>query len=606
MKIKINKLQYGGGFYTATVNPVAAKPSQQTATQQASGQSILSDKMLEKLTENGMPSDVEMFYKQMQQFQSNDFSLGVDKSSFYELQSLANRIIQNNKYMDEAVKRAETNGAIDDYAIDQTGFIYTADQKGQIKKIAFSDFDPSKNRALSINELIQYRRFSPDMAYDVDSVNTIGNSVGIDKINSYIIDIINKVGTASTKSQAFVELSSLLGKAAKEPSSAQKQALEGLSDVLNKQGLDLFVKVTTEQKTANMKEALSYIYQMLPRNMQAVLEGTYLASGNKKLSGTNYTYEIIKQALLTFTDQEYNQTFADPKSLNGSDESGGSSKSHRLSAIEVLLNGDVNRTNWVLAKGEDSTGITFHDATVISGIPTLGNHPAGTVPLRMALDAGMGSFLDYSQIYFGDQKVSSEALSKAIVGNNNSGVVYAPIDSKGNLDFSRRDAFEKAEKEIADNPNIYVTDQQKTLAHRNEGSPATYKNGKLSTEDGNVGKFFVTMVTTSDDIVDDANRFERKLKGDQQDQFKDMLEEIYSMDSVIKSGYKNPFNWLSNYYTVPVFIKVNEHAAYDASYYQGHGPLEQSVNSGYIQQQQLEQKTKPVYGSSQALFNYGK
>ena len=51
MKIKINKLQYGGGFYTATVNPVAAKPSQQAATQQASGQSILSDKMLEKLIE---------------------------------------------------------------------------------------------------------------------------------------------------------------------------------------------------------------------------------------------------------------------------------------------------------------------------------------------------------------------------------------------------------------------------------------------------------------------------------------------------------------------------------------------------------------------------
>lgn len=600
MKIKINKLQYGGGFYTATVNPVAAKPSQQTATQQASGQSILSDKMLEKLTENGMPSDVEMFYKQVQQFQSNDFSLGVDKSSFYELQSLANRIIQNNKYMDEAVKRAETNGAIDDYAIDQVGFIYTADQKGQIKKIAFSDFDPSKNRALSINELIQYRRFSPDMAYDVDSVNTIGNSVGIDKINSYIIDIINKVGTASTKSQAFVELSSLLGKSAKEPSSTQKQALESLSDVLNKQGLDLFVKVTTEQKTANMKEALSYIYQMLPRNMQAVLEGTYLASGNKKLSGTNYTYEIIKQALLTFTDQEYNQTFSDPKSLDGSDgSSGGSSKTHRLTIMEKLFNGDLNKQDINFNKG-DGTSIIFHDATIVSGIPTLNSRSVSDMPLEMALSGGIGTFLDQSKIYFGDQQVSRSALSQAVVQQENSAIVYLPVDNNGNIDFTRKDAFDKAEAEIK-KENI-TNDVQKNIIHRQYNSPGKYKNGKLDTTDTKVKRFYMTFANVSDDIINSSNSYKQEIIGNEKDEFKLFTEGLYQNKNIINAGYENPFGWLDKIYRVPVFIPVNEYAAFDVAAYEGHGPLEQSTSTGYQMQQQLSQKVTPVTGNTQLLF----
>lgn len=550
-----------------------------------------------------MPSDVEQFYNIVQQFAANDPYGSFDKNEMYKISALSNRVIQNSKYMDKAVEQATNNDALEQYAVDQRGFVYTMDSKGNISSKSLSTFDAQKDRALTISELINFRRFSPEMAQRTDVINTVGNSIGMTKINDYILKIIEKVGKATSKQEAYIDVAGIVGQqVAKEPSSAQKAALEQAYKEMSYSEGTYLAKLTQESTSKNVNDAFNYIYSVLPKNMKAALEATYIINGGKKTSNYSYSADIIKQALLMNNEVEEKRELSNPFKLDG----GASGKSHRLSAIEVLLNSDVNRTDWVLAEGEDQTGITFHDATVISGIPTLGNHPAGTVPLRMALDAGMGSFLDYSQIYFGDQKVSSGALSKAIVGNNNSGVVYAPIDSRGNLDFSRRDAFEKAEKEIADNPNIYVTDQQKTLAHRKEGSPATYKNGKLSTEDGNVGKFFVTMATTSDDIVDDANRFERKLKGDQEDQFKDMLEEIYSMDSVIKSGYENPFGWFSDYYTVPVFIKVNEHAAYDASYYQGHGPLEQSVNSGYIQQQQLEQKTKPVYGSSQALFNYGK
>lgn len=604
MNIKIKKLQYGG-FQAIALPPTQQHTQQQqssnTAEQGASVDDLLPKAVLSELIQKGMPSDVEQFYSLVEKFSNNDFSNGLNKQELYRLQALSNRIIQNANYMDKAITNAEKNNALEDYAIDQRGFIYVVDSKGKLTSKSFSDFDKSKDRAISVNELIQYRRFDPNMAYQVDVVNTIGNSVGIGKVNEYIFKILEKVGKATTKQESYIDVASVVGNQyAKEPSAVEKAALERIYKEISANGENAIIKMTQTQSSKNINEAFNYIYSVLPKNMRSLLEGTYIINGGQKGKGINYTAEIIKQAIMANNETTFETTLSNPINFSkGSGSGEGSNKSHRLTILEKFMNADLNKKDFVVNKS-DNTSIVFHDATYVSGIPTFNNHTAANMPLEMALRGGLGTFLDYSKIFFGDQHVTSYELSKAVVSKEDSGIVYAPVDNDGNIDFTRKEAFDTAEKEIA-NEKI-TNDYQKNLIHQKYKSPGKYVNGKLDTSDTNVKKFYLTYAVTSDDVVDNKNKFTEELTGDEKDNFKDFLENIYNNQNIINAGYENPFSWLDKYYRIPVFIAVNEYAAYDVSAYEGHGPLQVSTNTGYQMQQQLEQKTTPVIGNTQLLY----
>lgn len=601
MNIKIKKLQYGG--FQATAIPPSQQSTQQQQTSSAQGASaedLLPKAVLSELIQKGMPSDVEQFYKLVEDFSKNDFSNGLNKQELYKLQALSNRIIQNANYMDKAVTNAEKNEALEDYAVDQRGFIYVIDSNGKLASKSFADFDSSKDRALSVNELIQYRRFDPNMAYQVDVVNTIGNSVGIEKINEYIFKILEKVGKSTTKQESYIDVANIVGQqSAKEPSSSEKTAIEQVYKTLSKSGESAFIKMTQEQSSKNVNEAFNYIYSVLPKNMRALLEGTYIINGGQKGKGINYSAEIIKQAILADNETDFKIDYSNPINLDGSDSAGGSSKSHRLSILEKFLNADLNKRDMVVNKG-DGTSIVFHDATYVSGIPTFNNHSASNLPLEYALSFGLGTFLDYSKVFFGDQKVSRYALSQAVVGQEDSAVVYAPVNADGDIDFKRKDAFDKAEAEIK-RMNI-TNDIQKNLIHREYKSPGKYKNGELDTSDNQVKKFYLTYATVSDDIIDDENVFKKELSKNDEENFRIFAENLYDSKKMIEEGYENPFGRLDDLYRVPVFIAINEYAAYDAATYEGHGPLQQSTSTGYQMQQQLEQKVTQVTGNTQLLF----
>lgn len=601
MNIRIKKLQYGG--FQATAIPPSQQSTQQQQTSSAQGASaedLLPKAVLSELIQKGMPSDVEQFYKLVENFSKNDFSGGLNKQELYKLQALSNRIIQNANYMDKAVANAEKNEALGDYAVDQRGFIYTIDSNGKLAFKSFANFDSSKDRALSVNELIQYRRFDPSMAYQVDVVNTIGNSVGIEKINEYIFKILEKVGKATTKQEAYIDVAGVVGQqSVKEPSSTEKNAIEQVYKELSKSGKTVFVKMTQEQSSKNVNEAFNYIYSVLPKNMRAVLEGTYIINGGQKGKGVDYSAEIIKRAILANNETTFKTDYSNPVDLSNLGSDGSSNKSHRLSILEKFLNADLNKRDMVVNKG-DGTSIVFRDATYISGIPTFNNHSVSNMPLEMALSGGLGTFLDYSKIFFGDQHVSKYALSKAIVSQEDSAIVYAPVDKDGNIDFSRKEAFDKAEEEIK---REHITnDIQKNIIHRQYNSPGKYVNGKLDTSDNRVKKFYMTFATTSDDVIDDSNVFKKELVDDEKDNFKIFLENLYQNKNIINAGYEDPFGAWDDYYRVPVFIPINEYAAYDAAAYEGHGPLQQSTSTGYQMQQQLEQKVTPVTGNTQLLF----
>ena len=86
--------------------------------------------------------------------------------------------------------------------------------------------------ALTVGELLQQRKFNPNEVDNESIATTVGNNIGIEKINDYIQGIIRAVGTAEDASEAYVSLGSILGKeVARRPNDGQMEALKDLYEL---------------------------------------------------------------------------------------------------------------------------------------------------------------------------------------------------------------------------------------------------------------------------------------------------------------------------------------------------------------------------------------
>lgn len=188
---------------------------------------------MEKLSEKGIPTDVNKFMDMLADFEhKSSFGMGVNKRQLYRLQAYANQIIKQSEYLDAAEKRAEQNGALDEFAVDARGYLYVPGENGKINKVHASEFDASKHMALTVGELLQQRKFNPNEVDNESVATTVGNNIGIEKINDYIQGIIRAVGTAEDASEAYVSLGSILGKeVARRPNDGQMEALKDLYEL---------------------------------------------------------------------------------------------------------------------------------------------------------------------------------------------------------------------------------------------------------------------------------------------------------------------------------------------------------------------------------------
>ena len=259
MKLNINKLQSGGRVYFSSVaNPwgsAASSDRKSTTSSDSKDSGLIPDKLMEKLSEKGNPNDVNKFMGMLAKFeQQQDFGLGINKSQLYGLRSYANQIIKQAEYLDRAEKRAETNGAFDEYAVDTHGYLYTAGENGTIKKVHASEFKYGQDIALTVGELIQQRRFNMNEVDNENLTTAIGNNIGTEKINEYIQGIIRAVGTTSDSSEAYQDLATIVGKeAAKKPSIRQQEQVRQLYQLSQQLGPDAIFKIKDSESSKNIQ-----------------------------------------------------------------------------------------------------------------------------------------------------------------------------------------------------------------------------------------------------------------------------------------------------------------------------------------------------------------
>jgi hypothetical protein len=152
-------------------------------------------------------------------------SMGIPVSSktVRRVEAQINRVVQQSKYLQDAESRAEKNDAFGEIAVGNRGELFTVGESGDIKKISIGDYNVEKHGpALTVNELIEQRKFNPTQAYDPTLTTVIGNNVGMSKISDYIQKIITSVGSSESSTEAYTDLASIVGReAAKRPTQEQ-------------------------------------------------------------------------------------------------------------------------------------------------------------------------------------------------------------------------------------------------------------------------------------------------------------------------------------------------------------------------------------------------
>lgn len=610
----LNILQSGGGvFYSSVANPYsnAAIADQQVAAASSKSSSkdegLIPKALMEKLSEKGIPTDVNKFMDMLADFEhKSSFGMGVNKRQLYRLQAYANQIIKQSEYLDAAEKRAEQNGALDEFAVDARGYLYISGENGKINKVHASEFDASKHMALTVGELLQQRKFNPNEVDNESIATTVGNNIGIEKINDYIQGIIRAVGTAEDASEAYVSLGSILGKeVARRPNDGQMEALKDLYELTQQIGPDAIFKVKDQFKSKNMDAAMSYIMSMLPNNIRTQLVARNVAAGGKYENSNKYAADIISMAAMAGNDVKMSHGIDYDASINKAagtkaGETELKAQPKNLTGLEQLIQGTLGQRDLALISSKyPDISFTLH-GTGMGKLMDAQNKLVNESILSQALEAGLGAMINTNNIYFGDQKITPHTLDSIIYDGNDVVNVWAPTNPDGSINFSLLEQYEAAKEHFKKNPQMSLQDRQAFL-NANGIDGIIDQNGNITS--GNMKQFVVLTGITSDEAFDglDSNVFTSVLKGADKDQTFAKIKQIYALAN---KGMKNKdgqyqfpqgwWEWSTDLIAAPVFLQVSDTAQFDVGTVAGHGPLVNTVPyTQQIAQDQARQIAKP-------------
>lgn len=616
MKLNIQKFAAGGQtYFSAVANPYAQQPStEQTGTSSkssgAEGSELVPKAVLNELIKNGLPNDVDAFMKHVSEFEKTIDYQGVNKNALYALLSEANRVIKQGDFLKQAETSAIQNNAIDEIAISPKSELFVIDSDSNIKKVHVSRFDSKKHHALTVGELLEYRKYAPELTQNHEIATIAGHSIGLEKIQEYISKIINTVGTSESTSEAYTDLVGLFGQAAKRPTGAQLKAMQEMYGVAEELGLDAIFKYKDAQKSKNIEQALSYVMNILPQNMKNQLIANSVAQGYSYKEAIQNAGLTIKGAFDASNDAKqdysitYDQTLNKAAKTTSSQNLASSEDTRRQTTTEMFFNQNLNRSPITIsdARYKNQLGLVAQ-GSIIPSLTIDGGTGVGSGPLLEQLEAngkGMGKYLDMNKVWMGYDHVSPESLSKVLYQGDQVANVWLPTNSEGEIDWESVTNYAEAEEEIK---LQNITDPaEKNRIHAKHGSPVQYDAQGNIVKNSNVGNFMMIHGYTVDDLLSSDNLFYREVDSDRE---KLLTEQIKSINKANKNGMAiDTPGWFDRYVEVPIFIKIQPNAGTNAAYYARQGSLvpEMSLQDDMTQQMLQQQPQMQIYGSAAALY----
>lgn len=577
-------LQLGGQMWTQSfANPLLAQ-KQQTKTTQTSGSEdgLLSESLLKDLRGHGIPVDYDAFMDQVSKLdQRMAAGLPVSSKAVRDLEAQANRVIQQNDYLKKAEELADKNDARGEIAVGGRGQLYTLQENGKIKTVSIADYDAEKDGpAMTVNELIEHRKFNPTQKFDTALTQVIGNSIGMQKINDYIMGIIQKVGSAETTEEAYMDLASYIGReAAKKPSQQELQNLQNLYAAMSELGPDALFKSKEVRESKNLQEAFNYIQSILPRDMQTQLRGRYVASGGNLDDSGAYIQSIIASSLGA-ANKTRNESYIDYEaSLNKAAGKGNDMDQKRnLKSIETLIQGSLNKIDYHLTSSKNpSLGMVLH-GNVIGALTNFDNNIVPKAPMSTAIQSSIGPLIDKNHMTMGSQKINESMLDTIVYDGNDVINVWAPVDSNGDIDLGGMQQFNELLEHFDSDPSLTIQDKNAIL--KEYGIDGSLDEQGNFHGGGNMAQFLVLTGLTSDEVINKDDPFADVLDSDQKNYEFDQINRIYGqINSKIKGKdgnlkfKKGWFNWSTDLVKAPIFMKLRPTAQTEVGTFANHGPL---------------------------------
>lgn len=606
----IKKLQTGGAvnlMYTA--NPYTMPQQAATTSKSSDDDGLISKDLLKKL--EGIPVDVDNLMETVADLEYKQ-SMGIPVSSktVRRVEAQINRVVQQSKYLQDAESRAEKNDAFGEIAVGNRGELFTVGESGDIKKISIVDYNVEKHGpALTVNELIEQRKFNPTQAYDPTLTTVIGNNVGMSKISDYIQKIIASVGSSESSTEAYTDLASIVGReAAKRPTQEQLQTLQQLYQLSQTVGMDAIFKEKNIMKQKNVQEAFGFINSILPRNMRLQMQARFVASGFSLEDSARGVSDIIGQALMSGNDTQtsYNIEY----SASANKENQAKSQSRNLGVLEQLVQGSLGKRDYKLMSSKNPEFSLNLHGTGVGSLATFNNNIVDKSPLSIALQSGLAPLIDENHVTIGNQKVPVGAFDTILYNGGDVINVWAPVNADGDVDLEGLQLLSEIQSICDTNPNLTTQDKNALLEKYQLDGYFDEKGTFHGT--GQMGQFLVMTGLTSDEVLDaSSNPYADKLsRDDKQLEFK-QLERIYGqLNKGVKGNGKYEFamGWFkgtTDLYKVPIFMRLNQTAQIDAGTFSDKGPMvktptyEQQLAYDQMQRNQTRSLITP---STQALY----
>ena len=623
MKLKVKKLQTGGGMpFTVyspteyyTTNPYiqgldamrgGSQQPQGGSQKSGSGLDLLPEQVVNELMKKGLPNDINAFLAEARKLeQSGPFTSGMNRASIYNLAALANQAIFNRNAFDDATKTAEAQGSLSEVAFSTNQGVYVQDN-GKVKHVSFADYTKNKEKytPLTIGQLMQARAYSPNAAWDSTMVQTIQQSVGMSEIQKQISSIITTIGSTETSQEEYVSLGSMLG-GLQNPSQAEKSGLEILANTYNQSPEEAIVKIKQSSKNSNIRQAAQYIWKILPKNSKNTIIGNWVLSGGNKEDSVE---EILSSALMMANKSEEKTEIEFQKPTDQA-TGGAKGKTHAQTPLEQFFDGNINQNTFTLTDGnyKNRYAMQLHGST-LSGITTDNGSAIGTAPLHLALDAqgkGMGKYLDYSKVYYGNKKIDQASLSSLMYNGQTIGQAWLPVDQNGNIDFNLMEVYGRVqddlkEKGILDMPNSQEKFNLINQEYYNNGLPIKLDSTGKPTNQSRVAQFLIAHAYAENDNLAKGNALVKEITGDEESSLNDLMDQIFTQYKM-----ESPVSMMNDAYVAPVFIKINPSAQMDVQTYGGHGSQVQSstLQDNMLRQELQRPTASPITADTSLLFN---
>lgn len=610
-----NKFQTGGQvFFNAVANPfsdaaVADRTYSAAQSSKAATQELVPKELILELYKKGIPVDVDYVTQQLSRLEDRlNKGLPVTKAMTHSIMSKINKVLQNSKYLEDAEKYSEKNDAIGEIAVGNyygRGQLYVLDRKNDIKSIDLAQYDPEKHGpALTINELIEHRKFNPTQAFDTSLTRIINSNIGMSKINNRIQEIIKTVGSAETTSEAYTDLVSYLGQeSAKRPTRDQLATLQSMASALQTLGPDAIFKNKQVFESKNVQDAFKYIESVLPRSEKMQLIGRYIANGGDRKNAEAYVQSLIINALNSSNDVKSGNYIDYEGTINkaaGTQAGNKEGKQVNMTGLEQLAQGTLGQRSYtIVSKNNSGLALTLKGAG-LGKLTDAKNNLVNESILSDALNSGLGALIDTNNIFFGDQKISPNMLDQFVYDGNDVINIWAPVSADGGVDFSKLQKYEELRQKIKANPSL----SQEDIAYLMQeiGINGTLdKNGNFVGNDPNMGQFIVLTGITSDEVIDDSeNEVSYKLHGKDKDLTLEKIKQIYGVANKglkgdarrsFKTGW---FDWTTDLIAAPIFMRLGQTAQYDASTIVGNGPrITTNQYTDLVAREQARQINKP-------------